>query len=282
MTLTNKALWVIERNLDRPLTLGGIAESCGVSRHHLAHAFGDSVGLSVMHYVRGRRLSAAARQLAKGAPDILNLALEAGYESHEAFSRAFRAQFGATPEMVRRRASTEDLPMIGALNIPQQSGVALEPPRFLSGKPMLFVGLAERHAFSAPQGIPAQWQRFMPFYGDIADKAQAIPAGVTADMDDDGNFEYVCAVEVSKFSTTPGGLIELRVPAQTYAVFQHREHVSKISATYAAIWNDWLPEHEYAVADGPSIERHLATFDPKTGLGGVEIWIPVRDAERSV
>ena len=282
MTLTNKALWVIERNLDRPLTLGGIAESCGVSRYHLAHAFGDSVGLSVMHYVRGRRLSAAARQLAKGAPDILNLALEAGYESHEAFSRAFRAQFGATPEMVRRRASTEDLPMIGALNIPQQSGVALEPPRFLSGKPMLFVGLAERHAFSAPQGIPAQWQRFMPFYGDIADKAQAIPAGVTADMDDDGNFEYVCAVEVSKFSTTPGGLIELRVPAQTYAVFQHREHVSKISATYAAIWNDWLPEHEYAVADGPSIERHLATFDPKTGLGGVEIWIPVRDAERSV
>ena len=100
MTLTNKALWVIERNLDRPLALAEIAESCGVSRYHLAHAFGESTGHSVMHYVRGRRLSAAARRLANGAPDILDLALASGYESHEAFSRAFRAQFGATPDTV--------------------------------------------------------------------------------------------------------------------------------------------------------------------------------------
>ena len=280
MTLTDKALWVIERNLDRPLTLSDIADFCGVSRYHLAHAFGEGAGLSVMQYVRGRRLSAAARRLANGAPDILDLALDTGYESHEAFSRAFRAQFGATPEMVRRKASTEELPMTEALRIQRQSGVALAPPRFEAGKPMLFVGLAERHAFSAPQGIPAQWQEFMARYDEIPDKAQAIPAGVTADMDDDGNFEYVCAVEVSKFSTAPRGLIELRVPAQTYAVFQHREHVSKISATYAAIWNDWLPEHKYAGADGPSIERHNEAFDPRTGLGGVEIWIPVRETER--
>ena len=158
----------------------------------------------------------------------------------------------------------------------------MDAPRFEDRKSFLLAGLTGRYHHDHVEGIPAQWQKFMPFYGEIPDKAQAIPAGVTADMDDDGNFEYVCAVEVSKFSTTPRGLIELRVPAQTYAVFQHREHVSKISATYAAIWNDWLPEHKCAVADGPSIERHLETFDPKTGLGGVEIWIPVREAERSV
>jgi AraC family transcriptional regulator len=278
MTLTNKALWVIERNLDRPLTLSEIADSCGVSRYHLAHAFGESVGLSVMQYVRGRRLSAAARALANGARDILDLALETGYESHEAFSRAFRAQFDATPEMVRRKASTEDLPMIGALKIPEETRVKLEPPRFETGKPMLFVGLAERHSFAATQGIPAQWQKFMARYGDIPDKAQPIPVGVSTDMDDDGNFEYVCAVEVSRFSETPRGLIELRVPAQNYAVFTHREHASKGGATYAEILNHWLPDHGKVAADGANLERHLETFDPKTGLGGIEIWIPIRDA----
>ncbi len=46
MTLTNKALWVIERNLDRPLTLGEIADACGVSSYHLAHAFDASTGTS--------------------------------------------------------------------------------------------------------------------------------------------------------------------------------------------------------------------------------------------
>ena len=278
MSLTNKALWVIERNLHQELTLGGIAEACGVSRYHLAHAFGRAAGLSVMQYIRGRRLSAAARTLANGAPDILNLALDAGYGSHEAFSRAFRAQFGATPEGVRRKASTEDLPMIEAMRIPEESRVELAPPRFVSGAPMLFVGLSRKHAFGTPQGIPAQWQEFMVHYGEIPDKARPIPVGVTADMDDDGNFDYVCAAEVSRFSTAPRGLIQLRAPAQRYAVFLHSEHVAKIGATYSAIWNHWLPEHDRAAADGPSLEIHLETFDPQTGLGGVEIWIPLRQA----
>ena len=175
MTLTHKALWVIERNLNRPLTLAEIAESCGVSRYHLAHAFGESAGRSVMHYVRGRRLSAAARALANGAPDILDLALETGYESHEAFSRAFRAQFGATPEMVRRKANTEDLPMVEALNIPPDESVSLAAPTYIAGAPMLFVGLARRHAFESPQGIPAQWREFMAHYDEIRTRSAISP-----------------------------------------------------------------------------------------------------------
>ena len=94
-----------------------------VSRYHLAHAFGAATGLSVMQYVRARRLTVAARTLADGAPDILDLALDAGYGSHEAFSRAFRSQFGVTPGMVRRQASTEDLPMTKAMNIPDGSAL---------------------------------------------------------------------------------------------------------------------------------------------------------------
>ena len=88
--LTNKALWTIERHLDQSLTLNDLARACGVSQFHLAHAFGQATGFPVMQYVRGRRLTEAAQSLASGnAPDILNLALDAGYGSHEAFSRAF-------------------------------------------------------------------------------------------------------------------------------------------------------------------------------------------------
>jgi AraC family transcriptional regulator len=277
MMLTNKALWTIERNLNRPLTLREIAEACGVSPFHLAHAFGRAAGVSVLHYVRGRRLSAAAETLAASAPDILDLALETGYGSHEAFSRAFRAEFGATPETVKRKGSTEGLTMVKALKIMEKASATLEPPRIVEGAPMRLVGLAGRHAFAAPQDIPAQWRRFMESYGEIPDRAARIPVGVTTNMDDDGNFEYFCAVEVSKFSTIPPGLSQLRVPAQTYAVFLHRGHVAEIGATYAAIWNDWSPGDGRAVGEGPSLERHCETFDPRTGLGGVEIWLPVKE-----
>ena len=106
MSVSKRALWVIERNLNGDLTLGDIAKACGTSKYHLAHAFGESTRISVMQYVRGRRLTMAAETLAGGAPDILALALDVGYGSHEAFTRAFRAQFEITPETVRQKGST--------------------------------------------------------------------------------------------------------------------------------------------------------------------------------
>jgi AraC family transcriptional regulator len=277
--LTKKALFAIERNLDCPLTLNAVAEACGVSPFHLAHAFGEATGFSVMQYVRARRLTKAAQFLASGdAPDILNVALDAGYGSHEAFSRAFRAQFGTTPEMVRKNRTTENLIMTKPLQAPDQTGLTLAPPRFVSAPPINVVGLAERHPFGAPQGIPGQWQRFMKHYADIADKAQPIPLGVIASMDEDGDFEYMAAVEVSKVSDLPKGLSQFRIPAQHYAVFRHSGHVSGLGETYSAIWNDWLPANNRKAAAGPCLERHLETFDACTGLGGVEVWIPLEDA----
>ena len=101
MNPVQHALWYIETNFAEPITLEEIAEAGGVSRHHMTRAFGAAFGASPMRYVRGRRLSEAARRLAGGAPDILGVALDAGYDSHEAFTRAFRDQFGVTPERVR-------------------------------------------------------------------------------------------------------------------------------------------------------------------------------------
>ena len=60
MSVTKRALWVIKRDLNDDLTLGDIAKACGASKYHLAHAFGESTRISVMQYVRGRRLTMAA------------------------------------------------------------------------------------------------------------------------------------------------------------------------------------------------------------------------------
>ena len=145
-------------------------------------------GVSVMHYVRARRLGAAARALAAGAPDILNVALDSGYSSHEAFSRAFRAQFRATPESVRRQASTETLTMTPPMKAAAENGADLAAPRFEKAGAMLVVGLPERHAFGDPKDIPGQWRRFMASYEEIANKKDVAPYGATFE---DG---YRCAV----------------------------------------------------------------------------------------
>ena len=132
MSLTKRALWIIERNLDDELSLGDLASACGVSPCHLSHAFAESLGQTVTQYRRARRLSFAAQALANGAPDILDLALASGYGSHEAFSRAFKSLLGATPESVRQRGSTAGLPLAPAADMMDARDRSLPPPEIKS------------------------------------------------------------------------------------------------------------------------------------------------------
>jgi AraC family transcriptional regulator len=275
MSIADKAIWIIERNSTRPLTLNTIADACGVSRSHLAFAFGTATGLSVMKYLRARRLTEAARALAGGAPDILAVALDAGYGSHEAFTRAFREQFEVTPETVRDRRSVDCLTVVDPLELKAKAGHRLDAPRFAEQGPMRVVGLAETCSFETTIRIPAQWQRFMLYYEAIAAKLDRIPVGLSQPADDEGQFQYVCGVEVSRFGDIPQELGKLEIAPRTYAVFEHRGHVSTITETYFSIWNEALPAIGRAVADAPVLERHNPAFDPRTGEGGVALWIPL-------
>jgi AraC family transcriptional regulator len=125
-----KALWFIESHFGREITLDDVAGACGLSRFQMSRLFSRAVGASVTAYVRGRRLTQAAHALAEGAPDILAVALEAGYGSHEAFSRAFRDQFGLTPAKVRSRGALDGLALVGPLREDPSVAVDLAPPRF--------------------------------------------------------------------------------------------------------------------------------------------------------
>src|SRR3954453_19145615 len=134
MNPPQRALWYIESHLAEPMTLDEIAAVGGVSRFHMVRAFAAATGLPVMRYVRARRLTEAARCLAKGAPDILALALEADYSSHEAFTRAFRDHFGVTPEMVRATTCLDRLKLQEPIAMDSTLLDNLKPPRFETGK----------------------------------------------------------------------------------------------------------------------------------------------------
>jgi AraC family transcriptional regulator len=271
-----KALWFIESHFAEEITLEEIATVAGVSRHHLVRAFGAATGHSVMRYVRGRRLTEGARALANGASDILGVALDAGYGSHEAFTRAFRDQFGATPEAVRASRSLDGLALLEPIKLPETPYGNLGPPRFEQGRLLLIAGLSARYTDETSAGISAQWQRFLPYLGHVPGQIGAAAYGVGCNSDDEGNREYITGVEVTDFSDLPVELSRLRIPARRYAVFAHEDHIATIRRTWATIWNRWLPESGHEVADAPDFERYGATFDSQSGLGGLEVWIPLK------
>jgi AraC family transcriptional regulator len=273
-----KAIWYIESHLGDALTLDEIAAIGGVSRFHMVRAFAAATGLSVMRYVRARRLSEAARALAGGAPDILNLALEADYGSHEAFTRAFRDHFGVTPEAVRAASCVDKLRLQEPIMMDSTLTESLQAPRFETGKAMLVAGVGERynHANGGTAAIPGQWQRYHQKVDEIPDRVGNVAYGVCCNGDDSGNFDYIAGVEVSDFSNLPREFSRVRIPEQKYAVFTHSEHISTIRRTVNTIWNHWLPQSGLCVADAPNFERYDEKFDPATGSGGLEIWVPVK------
>lgn len=272
-----KALWLIETRLASELSLADIAANSGVSRFHLLRAFGVATGQSVMRYVRARRLTEAARRLADGAPDILTVALDAGYGSHEAFTRAFRDMFGVTPEAVRARGCVLNLPLMEPVAMNDSLLIELDPPRIETGRTLLIAGIGQRYRFETSQGIPQQWEKFAPHIGHVPGQVGSLSYGVCCNADGAGNFEYVAGVEVANFDEVPAEFSRVRVPAQRYAVFSHREHISRLRATVYAIWNKWLPTSGYQHADAPDFERYDERFDPHTGNGVVEIWVPIKD-----
>ena len=276
MNPAQKALWFIESHLADQLTLDEIAGVAGISRFHLVRAFAAATGLSVMRYVRARRLSEAARALAGGAPDILTLALEADYGSHEAFTRAFRDHFGVTPEIVRSSTRLDKLTLQEAIVMDSTVIDNLQAPRFQTGNAFLVAGVGERYTCDTSAAIPGQWQRFHQSVESIPGRIGKVAYGVCCNGDDAGNFDYIAGVEVSDFSDLPREFSRVRIPEQKYAVFTHAEHISTIRRTVSTIWNHWLPASGMKAADAPSFERYDEKFDPATGDGGLEIWIPVR------
>ena len=277
MNPAQKALWYIESHLAEPLTLDDVAGVAGVSRFHLVRSFAAATGLSVMRYVRARRLSQAARALAAGAPDILSLALDADYSSHEAFTRAFRDHFGTTPEAVRAATCLDRLKLQEPIVMNSTALDHLKAPRFETSKPLLIAGISERCTHeNGGAGIPNQWQKFHQTVDNIPNRVGRVAYGVCCNGDDSG-FDYIAGVEVADFSDLPRQFARVRIPEAKYAVFTHAEHISTIRRTINTIWNHWLPVSGMKAADAPSFERYDENFDPATGNGGLEIWIPVRE-----
>ena len=86
---------------DEALTLRALAELLGYSEFHTTRRFKEVSGMPLRDYLRGRRLAFALKEVRDGDASLLDIALDHGFSSHEAFTRAFKRAFGVTPSAYR-------------------------------------------------------------------------------------------------------------------------------------------------------------------------------------
>jgi AraC family transcriptional regulator len=286
-----RAVDYIEDHLNGDLTTEAIAKVAGFSKWHFQNVFSAAVGDSLKDYIRKRRLTAAAVALGMTDGRVIEIAFEAGFESQESFTRAFKSMFGKTPGECRK----EDIKSIMSLNKPRitmeyldhlYGGINMQPVlKFVAEKKVMGVGTRFISARSPDHNnetkIPALWGRYLSRSGEIAQRLSPADLGVVICLDDKESKShpdelfYLAGAEVAGDGNAPDGLTVLTIPAGEYAVFTHKGLLDKIGMTMNYIYGSWLPKSGQKLREAPEFEVYDQRFIPNSEQSELDIYIPI-------
>ena len=273
----------IEQQLDSPLTLESIADRAGLSPYHFSRLFTARMGRSVMAHVRGRRLVRGARRLCD-EPDLklVELAFDCGFESQEAFTRAFKRVFGVSPGRFRNGFAVEPIEGQYPMNAPTAlTTPVVRLPELVTLASFRVAGPSRRFEEATKAEIPQLWSALigaLPFEGQTSSWATY---GVVSSVDqDEGCFEYMAGVGVEPGCEPPPGFAVLQIPAATYAVFRITLNGSalhpQVKQAMASIWGELIPASGLEVVDGPDFELYDGRFDPQKAGSVIDFHVPVK------
>lgn len=287
-----RAVDYIEDHLNNDLEVAAIAKVAGFSKWHFQMVFSSAVGDSLKEYIRKRRLSVAMIDLCSSERRILDIALDAGFESQEAFTRAFKAMFGKTPGDCRK----EGAKLVMSLNKPRitmeyldhlYGGINMEPLiKFVDEKKVAGMGARFISVLSPDANnqnvIGELWSRYNPRSGEIPDRANWSDLGVVSCLSEAEEKEhpnemfYLAGAEVTATENVPKGMTVITIPAGNYAVFTHKGSITKIGMTMKYIYGSWLPKSGKVLRNAPEIEVYDQRFKHDSEESELDILIPIQ------
>jgi AraC family transcriptional regulator len=155
------------------------------------------------------------------------------------------------------------------------TGFGLPFPRFEDRREMLIGGLNASYTKETRIRIPQQWDRFGPHIGKVPGQIGSDSFGVCWNCKPNCDFEYLTGVEITDAAKLPADFVSVKIPAGRYVVFTHTGHISAFPKMIDTVWSQWVPKSELKISPGPCFERYTPEFNPRTGLGGVEFWVPI-------
>jgi AraC family transcriptional regulator len=277
----NQALTYIEEHLDGEIDLSQVANRACCSQYHFTRTFTFLAGISLTEYIRRRRMSLAAIQLRNSKARVIDIAVQYGYSSADAFSRAFAAVHGVPPSQ-SRDANLKAYPKM-SFQLTIQGGEDMNY-RIVTKQAFQIVGV-KRRVRLVYRGInPEIAAMFASLEADtiatIKELSNSEPSGLiqaTANFSEDreeGSFidHYIGAATTKP---APAEMETLQVPACEWAVFATQgPFPSTMQSVWPRIYTEWFPSSGYQHAAAPELvwSEHRDITDPNFRN---EIWIPV-------
>jgi len=290
-----RAIDYIERHLHDQICIDEIAAEAAYSLWHFQRVFSAMTGETVAGYIRRRRLASALGELTTGNTPIIEIAWRHGFESQEAFTRAFKAMFGSTPGRCRREG-------IGAIacatriRLTQEyldrryGGISMEPvirnlgELRIVGRGAPFISILSQEA-NSHQVIPGLWDDLFQHIGEIRNRVDGPSYGLcepvpAPERTHPEECYYLAGVPVASLGDIPEGMVGRTVPAGTYAVFTHVGRLDTLGRTMSYIYGSWLPNSGHEPAQAPDLELYDERFDPASDTSEMDILIPIRTGGR--
>ncbi|EHL07804.1 AraC family transcriptional regulator [Desulfitobacterium hafniense] len=283
-----QAVIYIEDHLGGDIKVEEVAGAAGYSYYHLNRQFTAVLGESIGSYIKKRRLAEAAKKLLYTDRKIIDIAMANGFDSPEAFSRAFKAVYKVSPQIYRQnRLDT-----------------------FIAGKERLDAGLLEHLACNVtvhPQivelpeikvaGLRGEttlrdnrlrelWERANALYPQIPNRipqgrafgiCEACAENTLYTMNEDILFTEVAGTEVSSFAGLTEPFVAKVIPGGRYAVFTHRGTLGRLLQTFDYIWGTWFLTTKEELDWREDFELYDGRFLGYDHPGSeVDLYIPIR------
>jgi AraC family transcriptional regulator len=274
-----KAINYIESHLCDDIDLSSIAKEAGYSLYHFHRIFKSAVGDSLKDYIRKRRITEAAKELVNTNMPIMDIGIKYGYESREAFSRAFEKVYGRNPSEVRNGK------LIYSIREPMNSDYMLFKYKLMKeGLTPLYRKLPERYVVgkrtkvkadgSNLQDIPLLWHKWNSenegekiIERKYADECMGICIFSYGD-----DFEYMIGQEVNSTNYVPEDMDIYRLESSLYAVFRTLGPITEsVQKTWDYIYSIWLIESEYKHAGIHDIEYYYFNQGELTA----DLYVPI-------
>lgn len=285
--LLQQAIDYVEHNLSAAIEIEDISKAAMTSKYHFQRMFHALTGFTVTEYVRNRRLTLAAEELAGSDCKVIDIALKYGYETPETFAKAFQRLHGVTPIVAKKsNVKLKAFPRISfQIQIKGETEINY---RMVEEKAATVVGkeiLIHKDPYTEiPAFVESIWKDGTH---DLINELVGRPKrsllyGYYYDFMEDGTKRYLMGIDLPEGKEVTEGLATLQVPGQTYAVFDSREQIpddqefgNEIHNVWRRIYSEWFPSAGFEQVEGPCMEKYI-WIDDQQEESICEVWIPVR------
>ena len=267
-----KAIDFIEKNLSEELDIEEIAGKAALSPFYFQRIFGALCGLTVGDYIRARRMTLAAQELAGSEAKVIDVALKYGYDSPDSFTKAFLRFHGISPSKAREPGA------------PLRSMAPLHIRIKLEGGSMLDYRIVEKAPFTIigvrrPFNSDTSYEEIPKFWDEWLAQGEKRPVMGTFGVCMDGkgkDFDYWIADLYTPWEEIPAGCETRVIPGSLWAQFPCT--LKTLQDTNTKIWSEWMPALQgYELAGEYDIEVYLPPEEGSPDMK-VYIWVPLKQA----